>query len=88
MKREDVEYLIDRLRSKEGRYGRIGYFVIHEGESDRYADYIADNLESYLSEDYSSPEAILEDVKEEFEDMDDSTWMFDDEENEENNEIW
>ena len=45
-------------------------------------------MEIYLAKEFDTEESILEDAKRSFSEMDDDSYMFDEEENEERNAIW
>ena len=66
----------------------IGKFTFEDGEGDRYAAQIESDFETYLTDEYDTEESVIESIKELFDEVDDASWMFDDEENDERNEAW
>ena len=88
MSPEQLKRMIARLRN----YG-LGTIVVgvrrfKEGEGDRFADQIEDMFETYTSPEYDTEKSVIEDVVETFNEVDDDSDMFDDEESEERNEVW
>ena len=56
---------------------------INPDERFRYADQLENDIDTYLDDNFQSELDVLLDIKNIFEDSDDS-WMFDDDENQEN----
>ncbi|MBO4595541.1 MAG: hypothetical protein J5632_02885 [Bacteroidales bacterium] len=88
MSPEQLEKMIARLQNYGPNSIVVGGHRFEEGEGERYASQIEDNIEFYLSDMFDSEKSVIEDVSEVFGEVDDASWMFDDEENEEQNSIW
>ena len=87
MKLEELQNLIERLND-DGRSFRMKGIRINPDERFRYADQIENDIDTYLDESFQSELDVLLDVKNIFEDSDDSSWMSDDEENQEREEFY
>ena len=88
MIREDINDLLQSLRSCSFEPTVIDGHYLAEGEADRYAAQLEMDLDFYLDENFETAKSILESIKDFFDDADDASWMFDDEENEERNAEW
>lgn len=77
---DKLQNLIERLND-DGKSLRIKGIRINPNERFRYADQIETGIDTYLGEDFQSELDVLLDIKNIFEDSDDSSWMFDDEDN-------
>ena len=84
---EELKDLIDRLNN-DGKPFRVKGIRIDPDERFRYADQIENDIDTYLDDEFQTELEVLQDVKNIFEDADDSSWMFDDEENEERQEFY
>ena len=88
MIREQLEKLLYRLKNNCNDPIIFGRFIIEDGEGGRYATQIESDFETFLTDEYETEESVIESIKESFDEVDDASWMFDDEENDERKEAW
>ena len=79
---EQLQALIERLND-DGHSFRVKGIRISPDESFRYADQIEMDMDTYLDDEFQTELDVLQDVQNIFGDVDDDTWMFDEEENQE-----
>ena len=84
---EEIQNLIERLND-DGTPFRMKGIRINPDERFRYADQLENDIDTYLDDNFQSELDVLLDIKNIFGDSDDSSWMFDDYENQENEELY
>ena len=82
MTREELENLQQKLEDYNGEPIVIGKYVFNEGEGDRYATQIELDSETYLDDEFTTEKSVIKDIKEVFAEVDDGSWMFDEDEDE------
>lgn len=88
MKQEELEQLINRLEYSGPGSIIVGGHRFKEGEGERFASQIENNMNQYMSDEYKTDRDVIGEIISLFEDVDDDSWMYDDEVNEERNEVW
>lgn len=84
---EQLQALIDRLND-DGHSFRVKGIRINPDERFRYADQIEMDIDTYLDDEFKTDLEVLQDVQNIFGDVDDDSWMFDDEENQDRKEFY
>lgn len=85
MEFQKLENLLDRLNSYGGKPLRIGHFKFDEGEADRYAAQLDMYFDDYIDDRFETEEEVLADIKRQFAETDDDSWMYDRDEDDTDN---
>ncbi|MBR5035010.1 MAG: hypothetical protein IKX71_06860 [Bacteroidales bacterium] len=88
MTRKELAELQQKLERYSGNPIVIGKYAFHEGEAERYAAQLEMDMDRYLDDCYDTEESVIDDISALFDDAGDSSWMFDDEENEKLHSSW
>ena len=84
---EQLQALIERLND-DGHPFRVKGIRINPDERFRYADQIEMDIDTYLEDEFQTELEVLQDIQNIFGEVDDDSWMFDDEDDQERKELY